>query len=103
MIPRRAEYRSPRLKADLPARTNLKDVAERLGATGLCLTGSVARREEGDEGDIDFWLDGFNSDEDTASQRATQLVNEFRKLLEPYYVDVRGDKFPVRPLTSCSR
>jgi predicted nucleotidyltransferase len=63
MIPRRAEYRSPRLKADLAARTNLKDVAERLRATGLCLTGSVARRGDSDESDLDLWLDGFNSDE----------------------------------------
>lgn len=89
---------SPRFQAVVAARPQLKRAAEDLGASGVSLTGSVARGQDLDESDIDFWLARFDGDEMTATHRAAQLVKAFRTILAPYSVDVRGEYFPGWPV-----
>jgi predicted nucleotidyltransferase len=85
---------SPRYQAVLAARLQLERHARELGASDVCLTGSVARGEDHDGSDIDFWVEGFDGDEMTARQRTTEVVRAFREILQPYAVDIRGDYFP---------
>lgn len=86
---------SPRLNLVIARRDELLHAANELGAIGIALCGSVARGEDSDKSDIDFYVTHFEGFEDRNHSnmkgwlRATQLVKEFRRILEPYHVDVR--------------
>ena len=94
------EFRIPGPSAYKPSWLSIAAQAHSgdLGASGVCLTGSVARGEDHDDSDIDFWLQEFDGDEMTTSRRATQLVKAFREILTPYSVDIRADYFPGWPV-----
>jgi predicted nucleotidyltransferase len=65
-------------------------VAASCGATSVALTGSVARGEDKDGSDLDFFVYDFADPESPdAGKRANRLVKEFRRILAPYRVDVR--------------
>jgi predicted nucleotidyltransferase len=88
------ERESPRLSWVRQSAAALIAIAERHGARELCLCGSVARRTDGDDSDIDFYVRGFDDggsplERLEARQRADALVEEIRSLA-PYQVDVRG-------------
>jgi predicted nucleotidyltransferase len=66
-------------------------IAQRLGVRTIGLCGSVARGEDGDQSDLDFYVSEFDEPESgDARSRATQLVREFRRVLDPIKVDIRG-------------
>jgi predicted nucleotidyltransferase len=73
----------------------LVEVAAGLGATHVCLCGSVARGTDSDDSDIDFYVRQFDEgatgaiERIEARRRADDLVRAFRAL-SPYRVDVRG-------------
>jgi predicted nucleotidyltransferase len=84
----------------------LLDVAKDLGARRVALCGSVARGEDGDCSDLDFYVREFEEpNARNALRRADQLVKEFRRILVAYCVDVRfrgiGDRgirgWPLSP------
>lgn len=84
---------SPRLVAVLTNGAQLLAIVESVGANGVALCGSVARGEDSDEkqSDLDFFVHVFqNPDATDARGRADRLVNEYRALLRPIGVDVRG-------------
>ena len=61
------------------------------GATRVSLCGSVARGEDVDGSDIDFYVNEFSQPGSLDGQdRADQLVLGFRRALAPFKVDVRG-------------
>jgi predicted nucleotidyltransferase len=56
----------------------------------MALTGSVARGDDKDVSDIDFFVDNFaDPGGPDARDRADRIVAEFRRILAPYGVDVR--------------
>lgn len=81
---------SPRLAAVLIQRGTTRSGALR-GAIEVGLCGSVARGQDRDDGEIDFFVRNFvPADGPEARLRATQLVRDFRRILAPHSVDVRG-------------
>ena len=61
------------------------------GATRVSLCGSVARGEDVDGSDIDFYVNEFSQPGSLDGQdRADQLVLAFRRALAPFKVDVLG-------------
>ena len=82
---------SPRLAAVIEHGEELLAIAQRLGVRTIGLCGSVARGEDGDQSDLDFYVSEFDEPESgDARSRATQLVREFRRVLDPIKVDIRG-------------
>jgi predicted nucleotidyltransferase len=67
----------------------LIEVAASLGATNVCLCGSVARGDDTDDSDIDFYVFEFDEEAPGAGRRADEGVGAFRALLAPHKVDVR--------------
>lgn len=84
---------SPRLAWVIAHATELIEIARRYGATGVCLCGSVARGDDHDGSDIDFFVKEFSAETGPGShdarRRADSLVAAFRALAAPYAVDVR--------------
>ncbi len=84
---------SPRLAAVIRNGEQLLRIADDFGANNIRLCGSVARGEDLDEdppSDIDFYVPDFRDPEARdARQRADRLVDEFRRVLAPFGVDVR--------------
>jgi predicted nucleotidyltransferase len=66
----------------------LIQIAASFGATGVCLCGSVARGDDTDDSDLDFYVRSFDDTLPDARGRADGLVESFRAL-SPYRVDVR--------------
>lgn len=86
-----AEPRSPRLAVVIREGRELIRVGAELGATRVALCGSVARGHDDDHSDIDFYVFDFRLTESLDDRiRADRLVREYRRLLRPYEVDVRG-------------
>ncbi len=82
---------SPRLAAVRAQTAQLLAEADRLGAHGVGLVGSVARGTDHDDSDIDFYVRDFqHPDGPEARLRANELVRLFKAALAPYAVDVRG-------------
>lgn len=86
---------SPRMAWVRAHVTELIAIAEKFGATRMCLCGSVARGTDTDDSDIDFYVWEFDAgepgplEEIEALQRADDLVKAIRDL-SPYCIDVRG-------------
>lgn len=78
---------SPRLLWVARHAAELTAIAADLGASGVCLCGSVARGDDTEGSDIDFYVREFREGSD-GRDRADQLVNEFRDRC-PFEVDVR--------------
>jgi predicted nucleotidyltransferase len=90
---------SPRTQAVFAHAKELLHVAEHLGALQVALCGSVARGDDHDRSDLDFYVHEFVKPKATdACRRASRLVKEFGRILAPYRVDVRG--IPCWPLSS---
>lgn len=82
---------SPRRALILRHRQELLAIAERFGAGRLAVCGSVARDEDKNGSDIDFYVWAFTDWDGVDSRtRADALVREFRRVLAPFSVDVRG-------------
>ena len=83
---------SPRLAWVIAHAAELIELAGGLGARRLCLCGSVARGDDADTSDIDFYVWEFDTEMEgpSAWQRANQLVKAIRSLSSPYEADVRG-------------
>jgi predicted nucleotidyltransferase len=90
---------SLRLAAVLRHGSQLLRIANEQRAFHLALCGSVARREDRDGSDIDFYVHEFaEPDAADARERANQLVLEFRQVLRPCDVDIRGiPGWPIDP------
>lgn len=86
---------SPRLLWVKQHAAELIALGESYGAHRLSLCGSVARGEDSDDSDIDFYVHDFYPGEPgiiertLAADRADELVKAIRTLC-PYAVDVRG-------------
>jgi predicted nucleotidyltransferase len=80
---------SPRLAWVKAHVVKLTETAAKYGATRVCLCGSVARGEDTDKSDLDFFVMEFDDHAPDVRGRAEDLVREFRAL-SPYGVDVRG-------------
>jgi predicted nucleotidyltransferase len=86
---------SPRMAWVKAHVTELTAIAEKFGATRMCLCGSVARGTDTDDSDIDFYVWEFEAGEPgslesiEALQRADNLVSSIRDL-SLYRIDVRG-------------
>jgi predicted nucleotidyltransferase len=85
---------SPRLAAVIRNGEELLSIAEEAGAIDIALCGSVARGDDEDDkdppSDLDFYVPDFRDPESRdARQRADRLVDEFRRVLAPFGVDVR--------------
>jgi predicted nucleotidyltransferase len=85
------ETESPRLAAVKRHAAELMRIASELGASRVALCGSVARGEDHESSDIDFYVFDFRlTDSFEDRERADRLVAEYRRVLDPYRVDVRG-------------
>jgi predicted nucleotidyltransferase len=66
-------------------------LAATYGATRVSLCGSVARGDDIEGSDIDFYINEFLEPRSPdALERADKLVVAFRQVLAPFKVDVRG-------------
>lgn len=90
---------SARLEAVRAQKQALLDTAAWYGAHGLGLCGSVARGEDTDASDIDFYVRDFEGPDGPEERlRANDLVKAFRELLTPFRVDIRGiPGYPLDP------
>lgn len=79
---------SPRRLLVATHAAELSAIAATLGAKGVCLCGSVARGDDSEGSDIDFYVREFRDGSD-GRRRADHLVKEFRDRCRPYEVDVR--------------
>jgi len=84
---------SPRLAAVIRNGEELLRLAEEAGANGIALCGSVVRGEDQDDrepvSDIDFFVPDFRDpDLWEGRMRAEHLVKEFRRVLQPFRVDI---------------
>ena len=69
----------------------LLEIGVRCGASDIGLCGSVARGTDQDGSDIDFYVKDFHGGSTPEARLlANELVKEFRGLLAPFGVDVRG-------------
>jgi predicted nucleotidyltransferase len=86
---------SPRMAWVKAHAGDLMEVAASVGAMHVCLCGSVARGEDSDDSDIDFYVWEFDEGASgplpriEARRRARDLVKAFRAL-SPYKIDVSG-------------
>jgi predicted nucleotidyltransferase len=87
---------SPRLTWVRKNAARLLTLSEGHAARRLCLCGSVARGEDYDDSDIDFYAWEF-SEGDDARERADSFVESVRAMC-PYRVDVRAHDMPGWPL-----
>lgn len=82
---------SPRLASIVRHGEELLRISRDAGANGIALCGSVARGDDGDSSDIDFYVHAFCEPESPDGRdRAERLVKRFRGVLLPYEVDIRG-------------
>lgn len=90
---------SPRLAAVAACARELIETARVHGAHRVALCGSVARRDDKDGSDIDFYVFEFAEwNANDARARGNYLVRDYRKILKPYSVDIRGiPGWPVDP------
>jgi len=82
---------SPRWAAVVACARELIKTGIQRGTNHFALCGSVARCEDGDESDIDFYVFEFGDpDASDARARANQLVKDSGRILQPFGVDIRG-------------
>ena len=81
---------SPRWAAVVARAAELILIGESFGAQDIALCGSVARRTDTPDSDIDFLVGRFDGDDSTEYRaKADALVRRFREVLNPYSVDLR--------------
>jgi predicted nucleotidyltransferase len=83
-MPEVAKPKSPRRVVVVENATDLIRIGAALGARRVALCGSVARCEDIDDSDIDFYVFDFRLTESLDNlDRANQLVSKYRRLLKP--------------------